>query len=84
MSSETKGKQIEIGPIQIRREIYQGDILSPLLFVIATISLTKKRSGFTVEEYDLLDFQLNIYTGDLKIIPPSQNKLKSSVGMSRL
>jgi len=39
---KTKQEVMQSQPIQIRRGIFQGDSLSPLLFCVALISLTNE------------------------------------------
>lgn len=74
-----KKERVETHPIKIKRGIYQGDSLSPILFVIAMAPLSKllnKEQG-----YKMVDSPHNIshliYMDDLKLIAPSQNKLQT-------
>ena len=67
-------------PIQIRREIFQGDSLSPLLFCIALIPLTNELNRAECG-YKLLGTEKKIchllYMDDLKLLGTNENDLKN-------
>ena len=70
-----------LGVIHIRRGIFQGDSLSPLLFVLCMIPLTLMLRKSTVG-YDLAkEFQVNhlLFMDDLKLFGKSEDQIDSLV-----
>ena len=69
-------------PIQIRREIFQGDSLSPLLFCIALIPLTNELNradcGYQVHGTERKISHL-LYMDDLKLLVRNENELKNEM-----
>ena len=67
--------------VNIRRDIFQGDSLSPLLFVICMISLTqilrKLKSGYTLKNGEKLNHLL--FMDDLKIFAKSQHEINGLI-----
>jgi hypothetical protein len=77
---KTKQEVMQSQPIQIRKEIFQGDSLSPLPFCIALIPLTNELNrtdcGYqvrgTVKKISHL-----LYMDDLKLLGRNENDLKN-------
>ena len=69
-------------PIQIRRGIFQGDSLSPLLFCIALIPLTNELNradcGYQVHGTERKISDL-LYMDDLKLLGRNENDLKNEI-----
>jgi len=69
-------------PIQIRRGIFQGDSLSPLLFCVALISLTNELNradcGYQVHGSERKISHL-LYMDDLKLLGRNENDLKNEI-----
>jgi len=69
-------------PIQIRRGIFQGDSLSPLLFCIALIPLTNELNradcGNQVHGTERKISHL-LYMDDLKLLCSNENDLKNEM-----
>jgi len=77
---KTKQEIMQSQPIQIRRGIFQGDSLSPLLFCIALIPLTKELNrtdcGYQVHGTERKISHL-LYMDDLKLLGRNENDLKN-------
>ena len=75
-----------LGCIDIRRGIFQGDSLSPLLFVAALIPLTimlrKVKSGYMVKNKSKVNHLL--YMDDLKIYAKNRMELESLMNTVRI
>lgn len=82
---ETQGGNT-LGSINIRRGIFQGDSLSPLLFVIALIPLTimlrKVKSGYLMRNKSKVNHLL--YMDDLKIYAKNSMELESLINTVRI
>ena len=69
-------------PIQIRRGIFQGDSLSPLIFCIALIPLTNELNradcGYQVYGTERKISHL-LYMDDLKLLGRNENDLKNEI-----
>ena len=69
-------------PIQIRRGIFQGDSLSPLLFCIALIPLTNELNradcGYQVHGTERKISHL-LYMNDLKLLGRNENDSKNEI-----
>ena len=74
-----------IGEVQIKRGIFQGDSLSPLLFIISLIPLTMTHRAMN-KGYKLDDIKVNhlLYMDDLKIYACSDKEMESLVNMIRI
>jgi len=72
----TKQEVMQSQPIQIRRGIFQGDSLSPLLFCIALIPLTNELNradcGYQVHGTERKISHL-LYMDDLKLLGRNEN-----------
>ena len=70
-----------LAEVNIRRGIFQGDSLSPLLFVICMIPLThalcKAKAKYTLGGGEKINHLL--FMDDLKLYGKSENKIKGSV-----
>ena len=83
--TELHSMSTPIGEVKITRGIFQGDALSPLIFVIALIPLSmllrKARDGF-----DLSGEKINhlMYKDDLKLYAKSDRGLESLVNTVRV
>ena len=79
---KTKQDVIESQPIQIRRGIFQGDCLSPLLFCIALIPLTNKLNRADCA-YQVYGTERKIghllYMDDLKLLGRNENDLENEI-----
>ena len=79
---KTKQEVIQSKPIQIRRGIFQGDSLSPLLFCIALIPLTNELNrddcGYQVHGTERKISHL-LYMDDLKLLGRNENELKNKM-----
>ena len=77
---KTKQEVMQSQPIQIRRGIFQGDSLSPLLFCIALIPLTNELNradcGYQVHGTESKISHL-LYMDDLKLLGRNENDLKN-------
>jgi len=69
-------------PIQLRRGIFQGDSLSPLLFCIALIPLTNELNradcGYQLHGTERKISHL-LYMDDLKLLGRNENDLKNEI-----
>jgi len=71
----------ELCEIKIRRGIFQGDSLSPLLFIMTLIPLTtmlnKKKEGYKINK----NYKINhlLYMDDLKIFAHNENEITTLV-----
>ena len=69
-------------PIQIRRGIFQGDSLSPLLFCIALIPLTNELNtadcGYQVHGTERKISHL-LYMDDLKLLGRNESDLENEI-----
>ena len=78
----TKQEVMQSQPIQIRRGIFQGDSLSPLLFCIALIPLTNELNradrGYQVHGTERKISHL-LYMDDLKLLGRNENELKNEM-----
>ena len=74
-----------IGEVKIKKGIFQGDSLSPLLFIISLIPLTMTHRAMN-KGYKLDDIKVNhlLYMGDLKIYACSDKEMESLVNMIRI
>lgn len=83
-SLECNGEQL--GKVNIKRGIFQGDSLSPLLFVIALVPLScvlrSIRKGYKMKEGRLINHLL--FMDDLKIYARSKKEMESLVQSVRL
>ena len=79
---KTKQEVMQPQPIQIRRGIFQGDSLSPLLFCIALIPLTNALNradcGNQVHGTERKISQL-LCMDDLKLLGRNENDLKNEI-----
>ena len=79
---KTKQEVMQSQPIQIRRGIFQGDSLSPLLFCIALIPLTNELNradcGYQVHGTEKKISHL-FYMDDLKLLGRNENDLKNEI-----
>jgi len=79
---KTKQEIMRSQPIQIRRGIFQGDSLSPLLFCIALIPLTNELNrtdcGYRVHGTERKISHL-LYMDDLKLLGRNENDLKNEI-----
>jgi len=77
-----KQEVMQSQPIQIRRGIFQGDSLLPLLFCIALIPLTNELNradcGYQVHETERKISHL-LYMDDLKLLGRNKNDLKNEI-----
>ena len=75
---KTKQEIMQLQPIQVRRGIFQGDSLSPLLFCIALIPLTNELNradcGYQVHGTERKISHL-LYMDDLKLLGRNENYL---------
>ena len=79
---KTKQEVKQSQPIQIRRRIFQGDSLSPLLFCVALISLTNELNradcGYQAHGSERKISHL-LYMDDLKFVGRNENDLKNEI-----
>jgi len=79
---KTKQEVMQSQPFQIRRGIFQGDSLSPLLFCIALIPLTNELNtadfGYQVHGTERKISHL-LYMDDLKLLGRNENDLKNEM-----
>ena len=82
LALKTKQEVMQSQPIQIRRGIFQGDSLSPLLFCIALIPLTNELNradcGYQVHGTERKISHL-LYMDDLKLLGRNENGLKNEM-----
>ena len=76
----------ELGRVHIRRGIFQGDSLSPLMFVMSMIPLTyvlrKVKPAYTTKDKNSINHLL--YMDDLKLYGKSQNDITSLINTVRI
>ena len=74
-----------IGEVKIKSGIFQGDSLSPLLFIISLIPLTTTLRAMN-KSYKLDDIKVNhlLYMDDLKIYGCSEKEMESLVNTIRI
>ena len=74
-----------IGVVKIKRSFFQGDSLSPLLFIISLIPLTITLRAMN-KGYKLDDIKVNhlLYMDDLKIYACSDKEMESLVNTIRI
>ena len=74
-----------IGEVKIKRGIFQGDLLPPLLFIISLILLTITIRAMN-KGYKLDDIKVNhhLYMDDLKIYACSDKEMESPVNTIRI
>ena len=81
---ESEGQQL--GEVQIKRGIFQGDSLSPLMFVMAMIPLTtmlrKVRPGYHMRDQSKINHLL--YMDDLKVYGKSKKEIESIIHTVRI
>ena len=79
---KTKQEVKQSQPIQIRRGIFQGDSLSPLLFCIALITLTNELNradcGYQVHGTESKISHL-LYMDDLKLLAKNEDNLDNEI-----
>jgi len=79
---KNKQEVMQSQPIQIRRGIFQGDSLSPLLFCIALIPLRNELNravcGYQVHGTEKKISHL-LYMDDLKLLGRNENDLKNEI-----
>ena len=79
---KTKQEIMQSIPIQIRRGIFQGDSLSPLLFCIALVPLKNELNGADCG-YQVHGTEREIshllYMDDLKLLGGNENDLKNEI-----
>ena len=79
---KTKQEVMQSQPVQIRREIFQGDYISPLFFCIALIPLTNELNradcGYQVHGTERKISHL-LYMDDLKLLGRNENELKNEM-----
>jgi len=79
---KTKQEVMQSQLNQVRRGIFQGDSLSPLLFCIALIPLTNELNrvdcGYQVHETETKISHL-LYMDDLKVLGRNKNDLKNEI-----
>jgi len=79
---KTKQEVMQSQPIQLRRGIFQGDFLSPLLFSIALIPLTNELNraecGSQVHGTERKISHL-LYMDDLRLLGRNENHLKNEM-----
>jgi hypothetical protein len=84
---KTKQGVIQSQPIQIRRGIFQGDSLSPLLFCIALIPLTSKLNrtecGYRIYGTDRKISHLFTYMDGLKLLRRDENDLQNELKIAQ-
>ena len=82
LNLKTKQEVMQSQPIQLRRGIFQGDSLSPLLFCIAPIPLTNELNradcGYQVHGTERKISHL-LYMDDLKLLGRNENELKNEM-----
>ena len=74
-----------VGKVKIKRSIFQGDSLSPILFIISLIPLTITLRAMN-KRYKLDDIRVNhlMYTHDLNIYACSDKEMESLVNTIRI
>ena len=79
---KTKQEVMQSQPIQIRRGIFQGDFLSPLLFCMALIPLTDElnRGDYGYQEHGTeRKIRHLLYMDDLKLLGRNENDSKNEI-----
>jgi len=75
-----------LGEVEINRGIFQGDSLSPLLFVLIMIPLTvmlrKTQLGYKMYKQAKLNNHL-LFMDDLKVYASNKNQLESLISMKQ-
>jgi hypothetical protein len=82
-----KQEVMQSQPIQIRKGMFQGDSLSPLLFCMALIPLTNElnrtESGYRIHGTDRKISHL-LYMDDLKLLGRDENDLQNELKIVQL
>ena len=78
---------VELGRVNIRRGIFQGDSLSPLLFIVVILPLTlvlqKTKAGYRLVR-DTKPISHLLFMDDLKLYGANKNQLDSLVQVVRI
>jgi len=77
---------LQLGEVQIKRGIFQGDSLSPLVFVMAMVPLTiilrKIRPGYSMRDKSKINHLL--YMDDLKVYGKSRREIETIIHTVRI
>lgn len=87
MTAKGSCESVTTDPIYIRRGIFQGDSLSPLLFCLAINPLSQIMNKYKDKGYRLKDKTLInhlIYMDDLKIYSNNKNNLKTMIDSTEI
>ena len=80
------GGVLETGPIYIKRGVFQGDSLSPLLFVMSlnsiSIELLKTNWGYHLDNHCTINHLF--YVDDLKLYGTSDSQLTGLINMVKM
>ena len=84
--TELTHQQTSFGNVNIKRGIFQGDSLSPLLFIIAmmplTVMLRTLKNGYEIEKN--LKINHRLYMDDIKLYAKSKRELDSLIQSTRI
>ena len=85
MTPVLKGGALETGPIRIKRGIFQGDSLSPLLFTMSLNPLSKELQktgyGYQLDEQTKINHLFYVY--DLKLYGTGDNQLTGLISTEK-
>ena len=83
MHLHNEGKIIETEDLEIKCGIFQGDLLSPLLFCISLIPLKEQVNKLNTGPHDVTKLSHKLYMDDLKLVGKTEEGLQKQMQVVR-